>query len=124
MADRLLVGTGAVAILGHNGVLDHLALLADEILHLVLDEPSVHQVDESALDVVPVQLLLALWVAAEPRAKLLVFSAFRTELVLPVLSVKREVPADVKIETVAAVLTDHVWDHKDKAWLYALLSLR
>jgi hypothetical protein len=41
VANCLLVGTGALAVLAHDGVLYHLTLFALQVLHLVRDQPTI-----------------------------------------------------------------------------------
>lgn len=123
IADCLLEAASAVAVLRHDGVLDHLALLADKVLHLILDEAPVHEIYEAALDVVPVQRVPTVWVLAAPAASDLLGAVHVVREVPRVVALKARVAADVEVEAVAAAVTDDVGDDQDEAWLDPALSL-
>lgn len=52
VSNSLLKSTGAITIPRNNGILNHLALQAYEVLYLVLDKSSIDKVDKSSFDVV------------------------------------------------------------------------
>ena len=113
VADGLLVAAGAVAVLRDDGVLDHFALLADEVLHLVLDEASVHEVYESSLDVVLVQRVPAVWAIAAPGSSNRLEAVQLRRKVEAIVALEAWVTADVEVEAMAAAVADHVRDHQD-----------
>lgn len=115
VADSLLVGTSTVAILGHNRVLDHLTLLALQILHLVGNESSVDKVEEPVFDVALVQD--GVTVGAQPAARDCGICVLVNEFV-----VQRGITADVEVAASTASRANHIWDDEDETWLDALLG--
>ena len=122
VADRLLVAAGALAVSGHDGVLNQLALLTSQILNLILNQSPVHQVNEPSLDVRFVQGLGAIRINAQPLL-LICIGLLDIEMSGGIV-LDAGVAADVEVETLAAMVADDIGHDEDEAGLEAGLGFQ
>ena len=59
MADCLHILAGTLTVSAHDGVFDHIASFALQVLHLVGDQSPVDQIKQPSLDVELVELVVA-----------------------------------------------------------------